>query len=136
MEGTLMNRTCWTSIALLTAALSAPAFAADVHDTAVVGAGEIGVRFDVLDARAASAPRARADVVDELRAARRSGALAAAGELGLAPIAFASPVVAAKTRAQVRAEYDDAVRSGDIAVGGEFGRKANELTPQRYRKAG
>jgi hypothetical protein len=134
-----MNRSHIAALALVTATLAGPAAFAAEPSALVVRAGEAGVNFDLIDARArAGAARSRADVRADLEQARRIGQLAAAGELGLTGYAPVTPaaVASGKTREQVRAEFREARRNGDVTASGEFGRTVNELTPQRFGKLG
>ena len=87
-----------------------------------------------------STGKTRAQVLDELREAQRTGDIRAGGYFGdkklneVFPNRY--PHVAAergKTRAEVVAELEAAQRSGDLPAGGYFaGQKLNEVYPQKY----
>ena len=84
--------------------------------------------------------KTRAQVLDELREAQRTGDIRAGGYFGdkklneVFPNRY--PHMAAergKTRAEVVAELEAAQRSGDLPAGGYFaGQRLNEVFPQEY----
>src|SRR5262245_32946249 len=85
----------------------------------------------------ARAGTSRAEVLDALAEARRTGELMAPGDSGLTlremnperyPAAAAGP---ARTRADVVAEVREALRDGDLAIG-DSGLTGRELNPGAY----
>jgi hypothetical protein len=86
---------------------------------------------------AARAGASRAEVLDALAEARRTGDLIAPGDSGrtlreLAPGLYpAPPAQAALARADVVGALREALRTGDIAIG-DSGRTAYELNPGAY----